>query len=165
MKSLPDILKILPHRYPFLFVDQVTDFVPGRRIVATKRFSADDEASRGFLPGSPIISVSVLLELVTQLGAVLVMERPEMAGKVAMILQIPEAQLTQPVEPGDTLRVEAEVLKLGERLGELRGAIYRGDEKVAEGKVRFAIVEEAQIRSQESGVRSQNENTRGREST
>ena len=154
VKSLPDILKILPHRYPFLFVDQVTDFVPGRRIVATKRFSADDEASRGFLPGSPVISVCVLLELVTQLGAILVMERPEMAGKVAVILQIPEAQLTQPVEPGDTLRVEAEVLKLGERLGELRGAIYRGEEKVAEGKVRFAIVEEAQIRSQESEVRS-----------
>jgi 3-hydroxymyristoyl/3-hydroxydecanoyl-(acyl carrier protein) dehydratase len=164
VKSLPDILKILPHRYPFLFVDQVTDFVPGRRIVATKRFSADDEAARGFLPGSPVISVGVLLELVTQLGAVLVMERPEMAGKVAMILQIPDAQLTHPVEPGDTLRVEAEVLKLGERLGELRGAIYRGGEKVAEGRVRFAIVEEAQIRSQESGARSQNENTRGRES-
>ena len=155
VKSLPDILKILPHRYPFLFVDQVTEFVPGQRIVATKRFSADDEASRGFLPGSPVISVSLLLELVTQLGAVLVMERPEMAGKVAMILQIPDAQLTQPVEPGDTLRVEAEVLKLGERLGELRGTIYRGGEKVAEGRVRFAIVEEAQIRSQESGARSQ----------
>jgi 3-hydroxyacyl-[acyl-carrier-protein] dehydratase len=138
-----------------LFVDRVTEFVPGQRITATKHFSADDEASRGFLPGSPIISVAVLLELVTQLGAVLVMERPEMAGKVAMILQIPEAQLTQPVEPGDTLRVEAEVLKLGERLGELRGAIFRTGEKVAEGKVRFAIVDEAQIRSREPGVRSQ----------
>jgi 3-hydroxyacyl-[acyl-carrier-protein] dehydratase len=138
-----------------LFVDRVTEFVPGQRIAATKHFSADDEASRGFLPGSPIISVAVLLELVTQLGAVLVMERPEMAGKVAMILQIPEAQLTQPVEPGDTLRVEAEVLKLGERLGELRGAIFRTGEKVAEGKVRFAIVDEAQIRSREPGVRSQ----------
>jgi len=138
-----------------LFVDRVTEFVPGKRIAATKSFSADDEASRGFLPGSPIISVAVLLELVTQLGAVLVMERPEMAGKVAMILQIPEAQLTQPVEPGDTLRVEAEVLKLGERLGELRGTIFRAGEKVAEGKVRFAIVDEAQLRIQDSGVRSQ----------
>jgi len=151
----PDILQILPHRYPFLFVDRVTEFVPGQRIAATKSFSADDEASRGFLPGSPVISVAVLLELVTQLGAVLVMERPEMAGKVAMILQIPEARLTQPVEPGDTLRVEAEVLKLGDRLGELRGAIFRAREKVAEGKVRFAIVDAAQIRSQVSGVRIQ----------
>jgi len=145
MESLPDILRTLPHRYPFLFVDQVTEFVPGQRIAATKRFSAGDEAARGYLPASPIISVGVLLELVTQLGAILVMERPEMAGKVAMILQIPEARLMQPVQPGDALRVEAEVLKLGERLGELRGTIYRGGELVAEGRVRFAIVEEAQI--------------------
>jgi len=158
--SLPDILKILPHRYPFLFVDQVTEFVPGRKIAATKRFSADDEAARGLLPCSPVISVGVLLELVTQLGAVLVMERPEMAGKVAMIVQIPDAQLTQPVEPGDTLRVEAEALKLGERLGELRGAIFRGGEKVAEGRVRFAIVEEAQLRIQESGLRSRDSEVR-----
>ena len=163
LNSLPDILKVLPHRYPFLFVDRVTEFVPGRRIAAIKRFSADDEASQGFLPGSPVISVGVLLELVTQLGAVLVMERPEMAGKVAMILQIPDAQLTQPVQPGDTLRVEAEALKLGERLGELRGVIFRGGDKVAEGRVRFAIVDEAQIRNQESGFRSQNSGVRSQE--
>jgi 3-hydroxymyristoyl/3-hydroxydecanoyl-(acyl carrier protein) dehydratase len=155
VNSLSDILKILPHRYPFLFVDQVTEFLPGRRIAATKRFSVDDEAARGYLPASPIISVGVLLELVTQLGAILVMERPEMAGKVAMILQIPAARLMQPVEPGDTLRAEAEVLKLGERLGELRGAIFRGGELVAEGRVRFAIVEEEQILRKDSGVRSQ----------
>ena len=155
VNSLSDILKILPHRYPFLFVERVTEFIPGRRIAAIKRFSAGDEVSLGHLPASPIISVGILLELVTQLGAILVMERPEMTGKVAMILQIPAARLTQPVEPGDLLRVEAEVLKMGERLGELRGAIFRQGELVAEGRVRFAIVEEAQIRRQESAARSQ----------
>ena len=143
--SLSDILKILPHRYPFLFVDRVTEFIPGQRIAAIKRFSAGDEASRGYLPGCPIISVGVLMELVTQLGAILVMERPEMAGKVAMILQIPEARLKQLVEPGDTVRVEAEVVKIGERLGELRGAILRAGELVAEGRMRFAIVEAARL--------------------
>jgi len=143
VNSLSDILKILPHRYPFLFVDCVTEFIPGQRIAATKRFSAGDEASQGYVPGSPIISVGVLMELVTQLGAILVMERPEMAGKVAMILQIPEARLKQPVEPGDTVCVEAEVVKIGERLGELRGAIFRAGELVAEGRMRFAIVEAA----------------------
>ena len=143
MESPIDILRILPHRYPFLFVDQVTEFIPGQRIAATKCFSANDEASRGYLPGSPIISVGVLLELVTQLGAILVMERPEMAGKVPVILQIPAARLIKPVEPGDNLRVEAEVMKIGERLGELRGAIFRAGELVAEGRVRFAIAEKA----------------------
>jgi len=85
------------------------------------------------------------MELVTQLGAILVMERPEMARKVAIILQIPTARLTQRVEPGDTLRVEAEVIKIGERLGELRGAIFRAGEPVAEGRLRFAIVEAGEI--------------------
>ena len=145
LESPSDILRILPHRYPFLFVDQVTEFIPGQRIAASKRFSVDDAAPRGYLPASPIISVGILLELVTQLGAILVMERPEMAGKVAVILQIPAAQLMKPVEPGDTLRVEAEVIKIGERLGELRGAIYHARELVAEGRVRFAIVDAAQI--------------------
>jgi 3-hydroxymyristoyl/3-hydroxydecanoyl-(acyl carrier protein) dehydratase len=147
MDSPTDILKILPHRYPFLFVDQVTEFIPGQRIAAIKRFSADDEASRGYLPSSPVISVGVLMELVTQLGAILVLERPEMAGKVAMIVQIPAARLAQPVEPGDMLRAEAEVIKIGERLGELRGAIFRDGELVAEGRVRFAIAEGAQLRN------------------
>jgi 3-hydroxyacyl-[acyl-carrier-protein] dehydratase len=154
MDSPSDIPNMLPHRYPFLFVDQVTEFIPGQRIAATKRFSANDEAARGYLPASPIISVGVLMELVTQLGAILVMEQPEMAGKVPVILQIPAARLAKRVEPGDTLRVEAEVVKIGERLGELRGAIFRGGELVAEGRMRFAIAEAAQILGK-SEVRSQ----------
>jgi 3-hydroxyacyl-[acyl-carrier-protein] dehydratase len=145
-----------------LFVDQITEFIPGQRIAATKRFSINDEASQGYLPPFPIISVGVLLELVTQLGAILVMERPEMAGKVAMILQIPAAQLTKAVQPGETLRVEAEVVKIGERLGELRGAIFRAGELVAEGRMRFAIADEVRIqdsgfRIQDPGVKGQNE--------
>ena len=145
VESPSDILRILPHRYPFLFVDRVAEFIPGQRIVATKRFSVDDEVSRGYLPASPVISVGILLELVTQLGAVLVMERPEMAGKVAVILQIPAAHLTKPVAPGDTLRVEAEVVKMGERLGELRGTIFRAGELVAEGRLRFAVADASEI--------------------
>jgi 3-hydroxyacyl-[acyl-carrier-protein] dehydratase len=150
-----DILSILPHRYPFLFVEQVTEFIPGQRIAGTKRFSVDDEAARGYLPADPFISVAVLMELVTQFGAILVMERPEMAGKVAMILQIPSARLVKPVAPGDDLRVVAEVDKIGERFGELHGAIYREGELVAEGRVRFAIADRPEIRNQKSEIRSQ----------
>ncbi len=141
----PDILSILPHRYPFLFVDRVTEFAPGQRIAGTKCFSANDEAVQGFLPGTPLVPFGILLELVTQLGAILVMERPEMAGKVAMILQIPSAQLVRLVEPGETLHIEAEVIKMGGRTGELRGAIHHGSELVAEGRMRFAIAEASQI--------------------
>jgi 3-hydroxymyristoyl/3-hydroxydecanoyl-(acyl carrier protein) dehydratase len=133
------IERILPHRFPFLFVDKITEFVPGQRIVALKHFSVNDEATRGNFPGLAIIPTGVIMELVTQVGAVLVLERPEMAGKIAMILQIPSARIIKPIEAGDTVRVEAEVLKMKAQFGELRGWIFRNDELVAEGQMRFGI--------------------------
>jgi 3-hydroxyacyl-[acyl-carrier-protein] dehydratase len=134
-----DINSTLPHRYPFLFVDRVTEFVPGVRIAGVKRFGSGDEVAHGHFPECPIIPTGILLEVVTQLGAVLVLERPAMKNKIAMILQIPSARMIEPVQPGDTLRVEAEVIKLREAFGELRGAIYREGRLVAEGQMRFAI--------------------------
>lgn len=137
--SSSDIERLLPHRFPFLFVDQVTEFIPGQRIVAIKHFSVDDQAARGNPPGVAFIPTGVVLELVTQVGAVLVLERPEMAGKIAMILQIPSARVIKPIEAGDTVRVEAEVVRMKTQFGELRGSIFRDGELVAEGQMRFGI--------------------------
>ena len=119
--SAADIARILPHRFPFLFVDQVEEFVPGQRIVAIKHFSIDDRAARGNPPGVTVIPTGVILELVTQVGAVLVLERPEMAGKIAMILHIPSARVIKPIEAGDTVRVEAKVVRIKAQFG------YAGD--------------------------------------
>jgi len=135
------IQRILPHRYPFLLLDRVTDFTPGRHIAGVKSFSAGDAAYQGYFPGSPLVPTAILLEMVTQLGGILVLEQPGMAGKIAYILQISRAELHVPVYAGDTLRVEAEVLKVRERLGELRGMAYRGASLVAEGQMRFAILD------------------------
>jgi 3-hydroxyacyl-[acyl-carrier-protein] dehydratase len=133
------IQRILPHRYPFLLVDRVTEFVPGRRIAAVKNFSINDEASQGYSATAAVVPMGILFEMVTQLGAILVLERPEMAGKVAVILQVPFARTLGLIRPGDTLRVEAEVVRLRENFGELRGTAYRGGELVAEGQMRFGI--------------------------
>ena len=143
--STDALQRTLPHRFPFLFVDKVTEFVPGERIVAMKHFSIDDEAVRGNLPGLALVPMSVILELVTQVGAVLVLARPEMAGKIAMILQIPCARIIKPIEAGDTVRVEAEVLKMKAQFGELRGSIFRNGELVAEGQMRFGIANAADV--------------------
>ena len=137
--SSTDIARTLPHRFPFLVVDQVAEFVPGERIVALKRFSVNDRVACGNPPGVAIIPTSVILELVTQVGAVLVMARPEMAGKIAMILHVPSARIIKPIEAGDTVRVEAEVLRMKAQFGELRGSIFRDGELVAEGQMRFGI--------------------------
>lgn len=139
------IERLIPHRYPFLLVDRVTEFVPGERIVGIKNLSLNDELSQGYLPSAPTVPLSVVLEAVTQLGAILVLARPEMDGKVAVILQIPSARSLAPVQPGESLRLEASVLKLKENFGELRGLAFRDDVLVGEGRMRFAIADAEQV--------------------
>lgn len=143
--SLTGVSKLLPHRFPFLFVDSVEEFIPGQRISATKSFSMDDWAARANPPGVSIIPTGVILELVTQVGAVLVLERPGMTGKIALILHVPLAQVIKPIHAGDTVRVEAEVLRMKSQFGELRGFIYREGELVAEGQMRFGIANAADV--------------------
>lgn len=142
------IHRILPHRYPFLLVDRVTDFTPGVEIRGIKNFSANEEMLLGYSSSSPLVPTGILLEAVTQLGAILVLERPQMADKIAMILQIPSAQLYKPVAAGETVRFEAHVLKLRETLGELRGAAYLRNDLVAEGQMRFAIADHPSVLDQ-----------------
>jgi 3-hydroxyacyl-[acyl-carrier-protein] dehydratase len=142
------IQSVLPHKYPFLLVDRITEFVPATRIAGVKVFSANEWCQLGHFPGAPVVPCGILLEMTTQLGAILVLERPEMARKIAMILQIPSAQMHAVAQPGDTLRAEAEVLKLRGNFGELRGIVYRGEDLIAEGRMRFAIGEKPEIRGQ-----------------
>jgi 3-hydroxymyristoyl/3-hydroxydecanoyl-(acyl carrier protein) dehydratase len=131
------IQQLIPHRYPFLFVDRVTAFVPGQRIAGVKHFTASDEVSQGNVAG--LVPTTILIEMVTQLGAVLVHAQPHMAGKIAVILAIPSARQLKPVYTGETLRVEAEVLRFRRDFGEMVGSAYRDGDLVAEGQVRFAV--------------------------
>lgn len=137
------IQRVLPHRYPFLLIDRVTDFNPGVEIRGLKTFSANEEILPGYLAFSPAVPTGIVLEAVTQLGAILVLERPQMADKIAMILQIPSAYIHRIIVPGDTVRFEVRVLKLRETLGELRGTAYIGSNLVADGQIRFAIANRA----------------------
>lgn len=142
------IQRIIPHRYPFLLVDEVTEFISAERIAGTKTFTVNGAEIQGHFPGFPVVPAGILIEMVTQLGAILVLERPQMEGKLAVILQIPSAKMLAPVHIGDTLRVEAEVLKLRQSYGELRGAAYRHGDRVAEGQMRFAIANKGDLLTQ-----------------
>ncbi|MGH9446310.1 MAG: 3-hydroxyacyl-ACP dehydratase FabZ family protein, partial [Terriglobia bacterium] len=138
---LANISRILPHRYPFLLIDRITEFVPATRIAGIKTFTANEFYQPGHFPGEPIVPCAILLEMTTQLGAVLVLERPEASGKIAMILHIPSARMYSCARPGDVLRAEARVLRLRAHSGELQGIVLRGEELVAEGQMRFAIAD------------------------
>jgi 3-hydroxyacyl-[acyl-carrier-protein] dehydratase len=139
------IQRIIPHRYPFLLVDRVTEFQEGERIVGIKNFTGNEGTLAGNSLG--LVPVGLVLEAVTQLGAILVLERPQMAGKIAMVLQVPLARMLRPVRLDETLRLEARVVRMKENFGELRGTAYAGEELVAEGQMRFAIADAATVGS------------------
>lgn len=139
------IQRILPHRYPFLLVDRVTEFVPAERIAAVKHFSANDIVAQGHSPGAPCVPFGIVMEMATQLGAILVLERPQMAGKIAVILGIPSARILKPVRPGDTVHVETKVVKLRERYGELEATGTCNGDLIAEGQMRFAVADAADL--------------------
>ncbi len=154
MMEQPEIQRVLPHRYPFLLVDRITEFSPGEHIAGVKTFAASEPYVRGHFPSIPLVPCSILLEMTTQLGAVLVLERPGMAGKIAVILQIPAAQMYAPVEPGEMVRSEARILKWRGSFGELRGAVYRGATLVAEGRMRFAAAPAAELIHGKEAIRT-----------
>ncbi len=135
------IQRVIPHRYPFLLVDRVTELVPGKRIVGIKNFTANQDALRGHFPCAPQVPAALLMEMVTQLSGSLILEGPGMEGKIAVILQIATARMLRPVQPGDSLRLEAQVVKLKETFGEMPGAAYCEGQLVADGHMRFAVAD------------------------
>ena len=108
---------ILPHRDPFLLLDEVTELDPGARVVALKLVTEEDCA--GHFPGNPIMPGVKMVEALAQCGAVAVLSQPENAGKLALFAGIDDVRFKRVVRPGETLRLECEVETV-------RGPVGRG---------------------------------------
>jgi len=129
---------ILPHRAPFLFVDRIDALEPDRRIVGTRVWSPA-EAVISLPDGSRAVPVAYLAECMAQVGAVLILAKPENLGKLIFFLGIDHARFRAPVRPGDELRVEATVRRLRSRMGALGGRALVGDRLIADGEMTFAL--------------------------
>lgn len=139
--DINEIQKILPHRYPFLLVDKITDLVPGEKAVGIKNVTINEYYFRGHFPGHPVMPGVLILEALAQVGGVLMLSRPENQGKLAYFMTIEGVKFRQPVHPGDQLRLEAEVIKIRSKTGQCRGKAFVGDKLVCEAEVKFALVD------------------------
>lgn len=107
------ITSILPHRYPFLLVDRVLELERGKRIVALKNFTINEEFFVGHFPGHPVVPGVILVEGMAQAGALLALEnRPDRDDKLLLFAGIERARFRRPVVPGDQAIYEVEVLQL-----------------------------------------------------
>jgi 3-hydroxyacyl-[acyl-carrier-protein] dehydratase len=134
------IERILPHRYPFLLVDRITEFEPDKRIVGVKNVSLN-ERNLAHPPegGAPVLPPTILTEAVAQVGAIMILSKPENHEKLIFFMGIEKVRFRRPVHPGDVVEIEAEVKRLRSRMGVLRGVARVGGEVVVEGTMTFAL--------------------------
>jgi 3-hydroxyacyl-[acyl-carrier-protein] dehydratase len=133
-----EIKKILPHREPFLFVDEVLEVVPGEKITGLVRddsgtYLIQDESGESYFPPT------LLAEAMAQVGAVLVLHSEENRGRTIFFRSIEQAHFHARVPAGSTVRVVAEVRRMRGRLGSLKVRAFIGDDLVAEGLMGFAL--------------------------
>ena len=110
--DITQIQEILPHRYPFLLVDKIVEIVEQQRIVGIKNVTANEPFFQGHFPGKPVMPGVLILEALAQVGAVLVLGKPENRGKIALFAGIDNCRFKRQVIPGDQLRLEIEVTRL-----------------------------------------------------
>jgi 3-hydroxyacyl-[acyl-carrier-protein] dehydratase len=134
------IQQLIPHRPPFLLLDQVLEIEPGRRIVGEKRVSLEhDEFLRGHFPEYPVMPGVLIVEALAQAGAVLVMQDPAHAGKVPFFARIDNCRFRQQVRPGDALRLEVEVTSFRDPVGKAHARALVGGKLACEADLTFAL--------------------------
>lgn len=145
METLLDITQIqaiLPHRYPFLLVDRIVDYEPGKRVVGVKNVTLNEPFFAGHFPGAPVMPGVLIVEAMAQTAGVMMLASlPDRETKLVFFTGIDGAKFRRPVVPGDQLRLELTVLRLRPRYIKLRGEAYVDGQLVAEAEISSALVD------------------------
>src|SRR5579864_2732215 len=154
--DIHDILKILPHRYPFLLIDRVIELKRKERIVAIKNVTINEPFFNGHFPGLPIMPGVLIVEAIAQAGgALLLTEVADRSDKIMVFTGIERARFRRPVSPGDQLRLEVELKGWREVPGmtaaKMQGYAFVGEKRVAEAIVSCQLVDSARGRGSGGG--------------
>ncbi len=134
------IMKILPHRYPFLMVDRVTN-IDGNKITGVKNVSINEPYFAGHFPNHPIMPGVLQLEAIAQVAGILTLRQAENFGKIAYFMAAENVKWRKPVRPGDTLVIDVELTKARSKVGKAKGVCSVNGEVVSEAEVTFMMAE------------------------
>lgn len=133
------IEQILPHRDPFLLIDEVVELDPGKRVVARRAVRAEDPWFAGHFPGRPVMPGVLIVEAMAQTGAIAVLFEEANRGKIAFFAGIDDCRFKRVVEPGDVLTLTCEIAEMRGPIGRGKATAYVGDVLAARGTLTFAV--------------------------
>ncbi len=140
--GITEIMKFLPHRYPFLLVDRIVELEPEKRIVGLKNVTINEQFFQGHFPGAPVMPGVLIIEAMAQVAGVMIYrDLPDREKKLIYFTGIENARFRRPVVPGDQLRIEMELLSRRNNFGKMQGRATVDGKLVADAAVWFAIVE------------------------
>ena len=139
--ELPAPAALLPHRTPFLFVDELTALAPGQRAEGLWRLTGDEWFFAGHFPGRPTLPGVLMCEAIAQVGAVAVLADPRFAGKLPLFGGLDGARFRRQVSPGDTLTLTVELGRMSARAGKGTGRALLGDAVACECELMFVLVD------------------------
>ncbi|SEF94816.1 3-hydroxyacyl-[acyl-carrier-protein] dehydratase [Caloramator fervidus] len=139
MFNIEEIMKVIPHRYPFLLIDRIEEVIPGERAVGIKCVTINEPFFKGHFPQKPVMPGVLIIEALAQVGAFAILSLEEYKGKIAYFAGIDKARFRRKVLPGDVLKLEVEIIKRKGPVGVGKAIAYVEDKKVCEAELSFVI--------------------------
>lgn len=139
--AIEEIQKLLPHRYPFLLVDRIIDYVPGKRAVGVKNVTINEPHFPGHFPGRPLMPGVLIVEAMAQVGGIVLTQLPEMEGGLFVFAGIDKVRFRRQVVPGDQLIMTVELLWVKQRrFGKMQARAEVDGQLATEGELMFSLV-------------------------
>ena len=139
MLNIEQIKEIIPHRYPFLLVDKVTEMDEGQRVVGLKNVSINEPFFQGHFPDYPVMPGVLIVEALAQVGAIAVLNIEGNKGKIGFLAGVDKCRFKRQVKPGDQLKLDVEILRMKGPVGKGKGIATVDGELACEAEITFAI--------------------------